>query len=180
MKTKMLLVLILLFLTVGSETPGQSPQDSIQVGGTTLRLGIAQSSVLQQLREYYALQGNEKNSANSSEWRVVSKNQQQIAYARIYFKDEKLATVLKYWDVDRPDTEVGFANALFGAVSSFEREGRTYCTIQTGQGQSPGNEIKTVFIACGQKYLRMDIYLMGKREESATITEVLDSTNSKK
>ena len=180
MKTKMLLVLILLFLTAGNQTRGQSPQDSIQVGGTTLRLGMAQGSVLQQLGEYYALQGMEKNSATPSSWMVVSKNQPQIAYANIYFKDGKLASVNKYWVVERPKTEVAFANALFGAVSAFEQEGRTDCIIQTGQTQRPGNETKTVFIACGQKLLRMDIFLMGQQGESATITEVLDSADTKK
>lgn len=174
MRTRALLLMAVLTLPIETGTGAQIAKDSIDVGATTLRLGDAQGSVLQQLGGY-ALQGNENNNDKSATWMVVSKTDSRVAFANIYFKNGKLAAVNKYWDIDEPSTAVGFADALFGAITEFEREGRTDCQIQTERTQNPGNEIKTAFVVCGQKHLRIDIFFKGQQGESATITEVLES-----
>src|SRR5579862_7584153 len=144
MKTKMLFVLILV-LAVGIETHSQSERYSIQVGGTTLKLGMPQGGVLQQLGQSYDLMEKGNGTGKSSSWMVVSKDHHETAYANVYFKDGILASVYKYWDVDSPTTDVGLAKDFFGAVSNFEEEGNTYCSIHAAQTQNPGTEVKTVF-----------------------------------
>ena len=105
---------------------------------------------------------------------VQDKNQPRNAYASVYFKNEKLATIMKYWTVDEQNTDAALGNTLYGAVNTFEREGRTLCRIGTGQSQDPTSETKTIFITCGRKYLRIDVSRLGQQGESATVTEVLE------
>jgi hypothetical protein len=133
MKRPILFILILCGLPWATDVRGQSPDDSIEVGPVSLRVGTAQAVVLQELGVSCALREVGKGTADSSSWIVQAKNQPRNAYANVDFKSGRLATVAKYWTVDEPNTEPAFANALYGAISSFERQGRTLCTIGTGQ-----------------------------------------------
>jgi hypothetical protein len=171
MKRTLRLVLFVSAVGVVTVTRGQMPQDSIDIGGVPLKLGMPQGVVLQQLGGPFDLQ--ESAGKSSTSWLVTQKAHPRAAVASVSFKEQKLTFVSKIWTVNEPDTEAALGNALFGAVSSFEQEGKTGCTIKTGQSQGPTVERKTIFIICGQKHLQIDIFRIGQQRETASISEVL-------
>jgi hypothetical protein len=151
-----------LLLSVGQMAYAQTPQNSINLGRITLTLGASQASIMQQLGKYDV---QEVPATNSSQWLVREKDTSN-AVASIAFVDGKLASVWKYWTITGPVTGEAFANALYGAVQSFEQEGRTVCAIQTV-------ETRLIFLTCGQRYLKIEV-------GNAQLTEVLESAPSNK
>lgn len=171
MKRTLRLVLFVSAVGVVTVTRGQMPQDSVGIGGVRLKLGMPQGVVLQQLGDSFDLQ--KAAGKSSTNWLVTQKGHPQAAVASVSFKEQKLTFVSKIWTVNEPNTEAGLGNALFGAVTSFEQEGKTGCTIKTGQSQEPAMERKTIFIICGQKHLQIDMFRIGQQGETASISEVL-------
>jgi hypothetical protein len=164
------LVVFVLAVGVVTVTRGQVSQDSIDIGAVSLQLGMAEDVVLHQLGLTFDLQ-----EPASGSWIITEKGHPIAAVGSVSFKAGKLTAVYKNWTVNgrTPNTEAAFADALFGAVGSFEREGRTGCTVETGHSQDPTAENKVVLITCGRKYLQVDIWRIGPREQTATISEVL-------
>jgi hypothetical protein len=177
MTTKILTVFVFAFLILNSQTAGQRSGDSISVGGTEFRLGMAQGAVLQQVGQVYDVQEVKFQPPHVSGWMVEEKGKPQKAISSLFFKDGKLNSIYKYWTVDEPNTEAAYANAIYGALNSFEREGKTQCTIHTDQVQGPQRESKAIFMTCGQKYLRLDIGRDENLGEYATLAEVLEYSN---
>jgi len=174
-----LLIIALVLLTVTGETQGQGSRDSINLGGTELRVGMPEGTVMQSLAVDYDVHQTTLQTGVSL-LTVTEKGKPQILIATVGFRNGKLEAANKLWTVTEPNTEAAYANAIYGAVSSFEREGRTQCTIQSAQGQEPtmSMEFKTVFIVCGQKFLTLSIINQNKQpQESATVSETLGIVN---
>lgn len=167
-------VLSIAFVLTGA-AHAQTPQPSITLDGTTLRLGATQASVLQQLGQDYDLSEMQGSRPDSSSWLIKEKGTSTNAVGSVYFKNRRLHTVYKYWTLSEPDTQAAFANDLYGAILSFEQERRTLCTIQTAHKQEPKFDARTVFLTCGSKYLRIDIVKNGDRPESVSLAEIMES-----
>jgi hypothetical protein len=170
MKRTLGLVLFALAFGTVTGTRGQPSQDSIDIGPVSLKLGMAEEVVLHQLGLTFDVQ-----EPASGSWIITEKGHPIAAVGSVSFKAGKLTSVYKTWTVNgrTPDTNAAFGDALYGAVANFEREGGTRCRVETGHSQSPTSENKAVFIACGQKLLRIDIWRIGQQEQTASISEVL-------
>ncbi len=170
---------LLLVLASGTSVAAQSSEDSIEMCNLTLRLGMPQERVLQQLGQECDIQEMEGGTARNSTWLASEKGKPKNALGSVSFKQARLSIIDKYWTVDEPNTEAAYANALYGAIKGFEHEGEKVCTIKTGQSQNPRGEIKSMFISCGQKYIQLDVIRLGQQGESATVTEVLAQRQEK-
>ncbi len=171
MKRTLGLVLSVFAVGIATVTRGQVSQDYIEIGTVSLKLGMAEDVVLHQLGLAFDLQ-----EPASGSWIITEKGHPIAAVGTVSFKAGKLTAVYKTWTVNgrTPNTDAGFADALYGAVGNFERKRRTGCTIETRHSQGPTTENKIVFITCGQEYLRIDIWRIGQQERTATISEVLE------
>lgn len=171
--------------------------ESIDVGGVTLRLGMAQDYVLQHLYEHYDVQEFDvatstfvaepdpvlaeikrlSTAAAESSWVVATKSgvPSSETLAEVIFTQGRLSSVRKFWTgAGEPDSETGFANVLYGAITSFEHEGKTPCEVMANSQQAPFGDTKTVRITCGgQKHLDIDFLQPVGGRESAGITEIL-------
>lgn len=173
MKRTLGLVLFVFAVGVVTVMRGQAPQDSIDIGGVRLKIGMPENIVLQQLGASFDLHEGPAGEA-FTEWLITVKGSLKSAVGNVCFQASKLSCVYKNWTVNEPRTEAGFANALYGAVSSFEGEGRTKdCTLETGQSLEPTMQRKDVSIICGHKRLYVNVFKIGKEEETASISEIL-------
>jgi hypothetical protein len=157
------------------QTPSAS--ESVEIGGLTLRLGMAQDYVIHALSEYYSLQEIGTATATGSSWLAQTKGgPPYAAVANVAFIGGRLSSVYKYWTgVSEPDTEAGFASMLYGAVTRLEQEGKTPCEVTTNSSQQPAGEVKGVFVTCRerQKYLSIDVVPMRNGKEGVSLSEVL-------
>lgn len=152
----------------------QSPQDSIYLGNTRLALGMPKDAVITNLSASYdvRLLGEEKFSS----WLVNSKSGPPFTYiGNVVFKDGKLNSVLKDWGPDDSGAGVELATRLYGVLDGFSQEGRRDCHVTVGEKHEPAFEVKTVFISCGNKFVRIDIDQGDKMGKTANITEVLEA-----
>jgi hypothetical protein len=152
--------------------------ESIEIGGVTLRLEMAQDYVIHALGEYYSVQEFGTATAAGSSWMAWTKGGPPYAtVASVAFIGERLSSVYKYWTgVSEPDTEADFASTLYGAVTRLEQEGKTPCEVTTNSSQQPAGEVKVVFVTCTgrQKYLSIDVAPMGNGKQSVSLAEILE------
>jgi hypothetical protein len=109
----------------------------LEVGGVTLHLGMAKSEVAEKLAgQYWKL--------NDDNWVVAPPN--NIGPA-IQFTDGKLNFTERFWATSENDTGM----ALFGAVSSLNKDGFHTCEVTAGVNTSPDLTAHNVWILCGDK-----------------------------
>ena len=151
--------------------------ESVDIGGMTVRLGMAQEFVIHGLGEYYNLQEIGTATAAGSSWTAETKTgPPHVAVASLTFIGGRLSSVNKYWTGGaEPDAGAGFATTLYGIVTRFEQENMTPCEVTTNSSQQPVSELKTLLVACRgrQKYLSIEIIPMGNGKESLSLAEVL-------
>jgi hypothetical protein len=97
--------------------------------------------------------------------------------ASLGFRKGKLTSVFKSWDGSDIQRQIGMATSIYGALSTFVREGRTSCSIDASQKSTPSSESQSAFISCGDKYIRIDIIDIKSGEaqgKTASIVEVLE------
>jgi hypothetical protein len=164
---RLLAVLILAGMPIAAAA--QAPQDKVDLDGIVLSLGMAQAGAQSKLAAAFDL----RQDATSGTWEVADKRGASRVRASLTFKNGKLAAIKKYWTVERPDTQAALANALFGALSSFEAEGRTACNVETTDAGGRLGEIKSISVVCGHKALLTDIFRDVQGRENVTITETL-------
>ena len=170
-----------LLLALGGQaqqTPSASESsESVEIGGMTLRLGMLQEFVIHGLRELYNLQEIGTPAASGSSWMAETKaGPPHVRVANVSFIGGRLSSVYKYWTVgSESDTEVSFANTLYGAITKFEQENMTPCEVATNRSQQAVGELRTLLVTCRgrQKYLSVDITPMVNGKESVSLAEVL-------
>jgi hypothetical protein len=157
--------------------PVSDSSDWVELGGMTLRLGMAQDTVTEGLKKSYDLQPVGAAAAGESTWMVETKTAPaSVAVASVTFVGGGLSAVYKYRaEGSDPDTDAGIAGTLYSAVTRFQRENRTPCEVTTNLSQQPDGEVRSVRVACKgrQKFLTVDLVPMGDGKERVAITEVL-------
>lgn len=158
------------------------PSESIDVGGSSLTLGMAQDYVLQHLGAKFKLTQASTTNPDLSSWTVSSqlgKPYKDIAV--VEFFRGILSSVNKYWtDVGEPDTEASFASALYRAVIVLTESKGGQCELESRSTQQPDLDTKSVFITCvgeksdDQKYLAIDFAQLPDGRGIGDVREVLE------
>lgn len=152
---------------------GTNASDAIYIGTTRLAIGLARDPIITSLSRYYSVQNMAEGQYST--WMVTSKDGPPFrSVASLGFRDGKLSSVFKYWGPQDQQKGTEFANALYGVIKGFNEEGKHACAISVGQKQEPNHEAKAIFIACGEKYVRVDIGRNESTGEYTDITEVLE------
>jgi hypothetical protein len=171
--------------------------ETIDVGGVTLRLGMAQNEdAFQRLAEEYDVRVFDvatgafvaeadpvlaeikrlPAAGADSSWAVMTKSDAPSeTIAEVIFAQGRLSSVRKFWTgVGEADSEVGFAGVLYRAMTRFEQESKGPCSVTANSQQAPRGETRTVRITCGgQKHVDIDLLQSASGQESAGITEIL-------
>jgi hypothetical protein len=159
---------------------GQQSDDSIVLGGDRFRLGMPKDQVLKLLTSYFDVQGTPggRNTPCDSSCSVIEPGGPPYKFvASVSFKDGRLSSVIRHWSPDDQQAAVPYARALWGAISSLVKDGKTVCTIAAGQNESS----RGAFITCGDRQIHVSIDRVhlspdpnSKIEEVADIDEHLE------
>jgi hypothetical protein len=168
---------IVLFFVLVAPTLAQAPSpNSIALGdlgeSVHLALGTRKEVVLRTLRDSFRLSDLEGES-----FAIHSKTNPNLGYGSVSFKDGKLSSVTKYWEIYGPDSGVAVIRAIYGAISSFGGSTRT-CNVTTFDDQEPSTGKKGVVISCGSRQLQVFTNRWAFKTgsgEAAVVTEVLSS-----
>jgi hypothetical protein len=129
--------------------------NTIDFGGVTLSLGMAQDSALAKLNVNYTTRDK-----GDGKWEVSS-TEDKATLGSVDFTNRKLTGAERYWPIESL-TALGLANSLNSVTSSFVEEGRIYCTIDTWNQHKPGSEMKITSIRCGHKAIEIEVADVGK------------------
>ncbi len=170
--------LLLVFAAQAQQAPpAPESSESIEVGGMTLRLGMAQDFVIHGLSEYYNIHEIGTATASGSSWTAeTNAGPPDMAVANLAFVGGRLSSVYKFWTVgSEPHADAGFAGTFYGAVARFEQESKAPCEVTTNSSPQPVGELRAMVVTCGgrQKFLSIDIVPMGNGQEGVSLAEVL-------
>lgn len=165
-----------LFLTLAVPGVTQFPsQESITIGDlgeARLFLGQPKDSVLRALRESFDVK-----DSTAGQFGISAKNNPELFYGWVSFKEGKLSSIKKTWKVNGPDRGVAVVRAIRGAMSSFGRF-RQQCTVENFDNQEPTVEKSGVVVSCGKREVEVFTnrwtFSTGSGE-SVVINEVLSS-----
>ena len=141
MKTKVLLIVLLVIGSYGIGRAQNSENNTIKFGNKVLRLGMAKDTVLAALVENY--------SVDENGW-VTTKSPYR-AEGQVVFKNGKLVSVSKDWSPSNQQHGYELANNIYGLFKDLQNEGITNCDLSTASNQTATGESKTVFLWCGRK-----------------------------
>ena len=165
----------LLFIVLAVPNAAQAPlQDAISIGPTgdvLLSLGQPKDSVLHALRERFQLDemangAYEISSGKGCLW--------SDCYGAVSFKQGRLSSVTKDWQIVGPDRGVAVVQAIRGAMASFG----TACSVQTFDHQEPNVERSGVAIVCGRRQVQIvdsKATFDAEPQEGVVVGEVLSS-----
>jgi len=111
----------------------QHPKAELQVAGVMLHLGMTKAEVTNKLA------GQQYWKVNDDNWVVSSPND---IGPSIQFTDGRLNFTERFWATNENDTGM----ALFGAVSSLNKDGFHTCEVRAGVNTSPDLTAHNVWI----------------------------------
>jgi hypothetical protein len=150
-----------LFLTLAAPSVAQAPSpESILIGDfgeVRLFLGESKDSALRGLREHFDISIEDPKDGQIAIFSLGSLSPEAkrgIHYGWVTFRNGKLSTVTKLWDIHGLDGGVAVARAIRGAMSSFGTSGRA-CSVVTFDNQEPSMEKSGVVVSCGKRQVQI-------------------------
>lgn len=143
-----------LFFTLAVPSVAQAPsQDSILIGDfgdVRLSLGQSKDSTLRRLHESFDV-----GDWEGGQFSILSKQGATAGvYGVISFKDGRLSSVTKFWNINGPDRGVAVVQAIRGAMSSFGPLGQE-CSVKTFNNQEPKMEKSGAVVSCGKRQVQI-------------------------
>ena len=152
------LPLILLFLIcLVATTPCQEP--SLFLAEMDMRLGMAQTTVVNQLLKKYELRTFNRPDA----YLILTRGDQFEVIGTVAFSNGKLSYASKDWYSTKVGDGYKLADTLFAILSKFQESGEIVSKITTNIVREPNTSIQSIII----RY--------GKREVSVLISEINES-----
>ena len=150
--------------------------DSITFGGNRFKLGMSKDQVVTQLVTSFDVAGPSGRTSPCESTCTIWEKAAGPPYTMVgsvAFRDGKLSSATKYWDPVDQQKAAPFARSVYGVIAELVKDGKTTCTIQTGQSESPGNEQKAAFIICGDRKIEILVMRDDKLGEIGTVSELL-------
>ena len=140
-------------------------QDSIEMCGVTLRIGLPQDGVLKSL----AVQCTHLSTGDDgTSWLIATKDKPPKGVGTVFFKAGRLSLVGKFWE-EGAKAPVDVGDALYFAAAHFLDEGRRSCSLGAFQNEVPELRYKRFSVICGRKELRVSV---SRAKEFGDILEV--------
>jgi len=133
-----LLVPLCLLTALAIYAHPQHTKVELEVGGVMLHLGMTKAEVIEKLA------GTQFTKLNEDNWMIGPPNN---IGPSIQFTDGKLSFTERFWATNENDTGM----ALFGAVTSLNKDGFHTCEVTAGVNTSPDLTAHNVWISCGDK-----------------------------
>lgn len=145
--------------------------DSIIVGGVTLRIGMDKNYVLSELAKYNDI----RKISESDVWLIISKLNLHTV-GSVDFHNEKLVFVNKFWGSFSNKDALEIGEELYAIFSKFDKEGRNIANFYTQEAIEPDSSLKIIHFLIGKKKISLFISYRKKESDipnSFSITEAL-------
>lgn len=159
MKTFKWILLSILFLSITS-IPVYAEEETIEVLGVSLKLGVEQSKVLHEFdRNMLLCVGDKELSPDKcNSIAISSATAPAFPFASLYFQNRKLNNVMKYWDESFSDGDIGsFVRALHALLNMISKGQPVLVDLQTTEKIDPGMTQKVIFISKGHKTIHISV-----------------------
>lgn len=159
-----------LFIALAVPTSAQAPApNSILVGRVRLSLGAPKDSVLSTLRQYYDV-------SDMGDRFAIRRRGDATAYEGfLSFRDGRVSSVTRNWNLFLPNTEEALAKSLYGAFHNFGESTRE-CSVRSFDNEMPDaeppSEKKGVSVSCGPRTVEVFTNHMEFSERSTDLTVV--------
>jgi hypothetical protein len=151
MRALIFVLLVALAVPASAQAPAL---DSILIGKVRLWLGAPKEFVLGTLREVYNVS---HRGTGSDDFFIQPKGNSADASFEgfISFREGRLSSVTRPWNLVGSDPGDGVARAIYGAFTAFGKSAAV-CSVSTFDNQEPTTEKKGVAVSCGQR--RVEIF----------------------
>lgn len=149
----------------------QKNSEQIELGAN-LKLGMAQKDALAEVGKHYLA----KPMEDASHFVVFAKpaeGEKPKWEGILTFKDGKLAGVERLWAYDDNESSVALAKALFGALTSVVRSGKSTCVVEDQVSDAPDAQGETVYLNCGKRSIKISVAKVDGYKEDASVSEML-------
>ena len=142
-----LICVLLVALAIPASAQAPAP-NSISIGKVRLLLGAPKESVLGSLRKDYDVWELGDHFVIGPKGHSHSVDASVEGF--VSFRDDRLSSVTRPWNLRGSDTGNALVGAILGAFTTFG-ESATACSVSTFDNQEPTIEKKGVAVSCGQK-----------------------------
>jgi hypothetical protein len=158
------------------QTGPPQPGATVTLAGQTLALGMAEADVLKGFQDYWLPILTTKGKGPYSSWMIRSRNGPPYEVAgSISCREGRLVYVAKSWTPQTSQQAFAFADAVFGAMSSFVRDGYRACVLNTRNVDEPRSQVRTVSILCGGKRIDIRALRLEGSGDLAAVDEILEA-----
>ena len=155
--------------------------DAFSIGRVTVRLGMAEDTVLSDLGKYYFLQRYEPSTESFDNWMILNKANHEENLGALRFRSGRLSLASKEWTPeDKQYSGADVAEMIYKLVSQFERNGNVTCTLRTFsslQHAGPGGmEFRETEITCGHRQIALNLSWQSGPAWVQVTESILDQT----
>jgi hypothetical protein len=164
-------------VSTASAVHSASPtNDYLEIGSTTLRLGMPKGVVIPELAEAYVLERLDEQLENirraernrgtkcvtAEAWAIRPKKESSSAVlGTLHFDSSgKLCGASKYWTPGASYRASEIGEAIYKVISNFVEQGNTVCSLSTDELHSTGPggaELRTTYLTCGHKMAEIQL-----------------------
>ncbi len=154
----------IIFMTIAIPLNSHA-DDSIFVGGVTLKTGMDRNYVMSELAKY----NNLHKMGEHDSWEIYSKTNNQLV-GSVQFQKEKASSICKDWGLFYNKDALELGETLHAILSKFEKEGVNIIRFRTTTTKEPNISFQTVEFRIGKKNIIVQIVddkIYGKRKQIA-------------
>lgn len=153
---------------------GRLTDDYLEIGSTTLRVGMPKGIVISELAKAYVLERVDENLENVRRmqrsrgvkfvtveaWALRPKQDSSSAILGTlgFDSSSKLCWVSRYWTPGASYSASEIGEAIYKVMSGFVEQGKKVCSISTDEQHATGPgeaELRTTYITCGHKIVEI-------------------------
>jgi len=142
----------LIFLLLLINSPFAQAQDSLFIGGATLRLGMTRDTVSSLLRTTYDLRRIE---GSGDGWMIVRRAAPSDSPGSLTFETDRLIGISKDWGNFRGPEAVRLGEVLHAVISGTARGDVSVAVVETKSRREPQIAVRQVNLIFGEKTLSL-------------------------
>lgn len=167
---KKLLLAFAFLLCITHLAIAQEP--SLRLGGLEMRIGMAQTKVMDYLLKYYEVKQFSRTDSYLIYERKLNQNDEYKSVGQAAFDKGKLTYAVKDWYSADVGTGYKLVDVLHAVLTQLEQNGETVATIETGVIREPDATVQNIKLSFGKKWvtITMSDY---KGSKNVQVTETI-------
>jgi hypothetical protein len=163
-------------LAAASIARTQEPAEQIQIGGTTVQIGMLKTAAISRIAEkgYQVKKVEEKGTKET--WIAIEKGEHgdYNTIGELFLTDGRLTSASRTLSLVRGQEGAKLGRNLYFLVKSFEDSGDVSCTIRSGTQEAPELDHRWVSIQCGKRTATVHVTKYNEEQPSTSLDEAIE------